>query len=112
MKKKIKKIFYILSAFLLISNNVLAVTTNYNISSDVSGFSASFFDSKVLTVINMVGAIATIFGIINLMIGFTRWKFLAGYNVDERNKAFHILKQALVGLMIMIIVLLIDIFIK
>ncbi len=112
MKKFLKKLSFISVLFLMAANKALAVTTSYNFSSEVGGFSSNLFSSPVLIIINVVGAVAMMFTIINLMVGFTRWKFLAGYNVDERNKAFHILKQALVGLMIMIIVLLIDIFIK
>ncbi len=110
MKKNIFKLI-IFSIFLL-GSNVNAVVTDYNLSSEIGGFSGLNFNSPIMIILNIITAIIMVFSIINLMIGYTRWHFIASGNVDEMNIAKNTLIKSFVGFLIIIIVLLIDITIK
>jgi len=114
MKKKfLKFIPFISFLFLVFSFNIShAVVTDYNLSSEIGGFSGLNFNSPLMIVMNVAAAIIMIFSIINLMVGYTRWNYLASGNVDEMNTAKKTLTKAVYGFMILIIVLFIDLFIK
>lgn len=107
MKKFFKNLLFLLFLFLLNFNFSFAIVTEYNSVNSVSIVNEKA-SSPIMTAINIVGAITMIFTIINLIVGFTRWKFLASYNVDERKKAFNTLYKALFGLLILIIIFIID----
>lgn len=106
-----KKIFIptILLTTPLISN---ALVVDYNLSSEIGGFSGFMFNSPIMIALNVSAAIIMVFTIINLMVGYTRWKYLASGNVDEMKTAKKTLTNGFIGLFIILIILLIDLTIK
>lgn len=107
-----KKIFLFITTLFLLPFTTNAVVNDYNLSSEIGGFSGLNFNSPILIIINLIAAIIMIFSIINLMVGYTRWNFLASGNVKEMDNAKKTLTNAVTGFMILIIVLLMDLLIK
>ncbi len=107
-----KKIFLFITTLLFLPLTTNAVVNDYNLSSEIGGFSGLNFNSPIMIIVNIVAAIIMIFSIINLMVGYTRWRYLASGNVEEMKKAKKTLTDSITGFAILIIVLLIDILIK
>ena len=106
-----KKFIIFITIFLLplVTN---AVVTDYNLSSEVGGFSGMNFNAPVMIVINIIAAILMVFAIIDLMVGYTRWHYLAGGNVAAMKLAKETLKRSVIEFCLVFIVLAIDLFIK
>ena len=107
-----KKILSFITILLLTPAITNAVVTDYNLSSEIGGFSGLNFNSPLMIIMNVAAAIIMVFSIINLMVGYTRWNFLASGNVEEMNIAKKTLSKAAYGFTIILIVLFIDLFIK
>ena len=107
-----KKIFLFITTLFLLPFTTNAVVNDYNLSSEIGGFSGLNFNSPILIIINLIAAVVMIFSIINLMTGYTRWHFLASGNVKEMDTAKKTLTKAVTGFMILLIVLLVDLLIK
>lgn len=107
-----KKIFLFITTLLITPLITNALVVDYNLSSEIGGFSGFMFNSPLMIALNVSAAIIMIFTIINFMVGYTRWKYLASGNVDEMKNANNTLKNGFIGLFIILIVLIIDLTIK